>query len=304
MTAHRTFRTRSETPSLPAAGGEGWGEEGLTIKSSPSPRPSPHSFLAGRGSHAVCSSGFTLLELLLAVAAFALVLAAINGVFYGALKLRNKTVAGFDESLPLQQTLTILKRDLANIVVPGGKLSGTLQTSANSGMNSSASSSSSSSTSSSSSGNNSSALVNNGMVLGQSSPTLYTATASLDETSPFAEVQKVSYQLVSSTNLSSTGRDLVRSVTRNLLPTLQDQAVKQSLLTGVQSITFQFHDGSQWRDSWDSTTADSARLPHAIKVQLQMAAEPSARTLPTPVELVVPLLVDGGSNTTAQSSSQ
>ena len=304
MTAHRTFRTRSETPSLPAAGGEGWGEEGLTIKSSPSPRPSPHSFLAGRGSHAVCSDGFTLLELLLAVAAFALVLAAINGVFYGALKLRNKTVAGFDESLPLQQTLTILKRDLANIVVPGGTLSGTLQTSANSGMNSSANSSSSSSTSSSSSGNNSSALVNNGMVLGQSSPTLYTATASLDETSPFAEVQKVSYQLVSSTNLSSTGRDLVRSVTRNLLPTLQDQAVKQSLLTGVQSITFQFHDGSQWRDSWDSTTADSARLPHAIKVQLQMAAEPSARTLPTPVELVVPLLVDGGSNTTAQSSSQ
>ncbi len=247
-------------------------------------------------------AAFTLLELLLAVAAFALVLAAINGVFYGALKLRNKTVAGFDESLPLQQTLTILKRDLANIVVPGGTLSGTLQTSANSGMNSSASSSSTSS--GSSSGINASTLVNNGMVLGQSSPTLYTATGSLDETSPFAEVQKVSYQLVSSTNLSSTGRDLVRSVTRNLLPTLQDQAVKQSLLTGVQSITFQFHDGTQWRDSWDSTTADSARLPHAIKVQLQMAAEPSARTLPTPVELVVPLLVDGGSNTTAQSSSQ
>ena len=252
------------------------------------------------------SAGFTLLELLLAVVAFALVLAAINGVFYGALKLRNKAVAGFDESLPLQQTLTILKRDLANIVVPGGTLSGTLQTSANSGMNSSASSSSSlsSSTSSSSSGINASTLVNNGMVLGQSSPTIYTATGSLDETSPFAEVQKVSYQLISSTNLSSTGRDLVRSVTRNLLPTLQDQAVKQSLLTGVQSITFQFHDGSQWRDAWDSTTADSARLPRAIKVQLQMAAELSARTLPTPVELVVPLLVDGGSNTTAQSSSQ
>ena len=250
------------------------------------------------------SAGFTLLELLLAVVAFALVLAAINGVFYGALKLRNKAVAGFDESLPLQQTLTILKRDLANIVVPGGTLSGTLQTSANSGMNSNASSSASSSTSSSSSGINASTLVNNGMVLGQSSPTIYTATGSLDETSPFAEVQKVSYQLISSTNLSSTGRDLVRSVTRNLLPTLQDQAVKQSLLTGVQSITFQFHDGSQWRDAWDSTTADSARLPRAIKVQLQMAGELNARTLPTPVELVVPLLVDGGSNTTAQSPSQ
>ena len=290
MTARRTFLKCSRTPSLPAEGGAP-----RIARHWPSPPTGP--------GNARRSGGFTLLELLLAVAAFALVLAAINGVFYGALKLRNKAVAGFDESLPLQQTLTILKRDLANIVVPGGTLSGTLQTSANSGMNSSASSSSSSSTSSSSSGINTSTLVNNGMVLGQSSPTIYTATGSLDETSPFAEVQKVSYQLVSSTNLSSTGRDLVRSVTRNLLPTLQDQAVKQSLLTGVQSITFQFHDGTQWRDAWDSTTADSARLPRAIKVQLQMAAEPSARTLPTPVELVVPLLVDGGSNTTAQSSS-
>jgi prepilin-type N-terminal cleavage/methylation domain-containing protein len=250
------------------------------------------------------ASGFTLLELLLAVAAFALVLAAINGVFYGALKLRNKAVAGFDESLPLQQTLSILKRDIANIVVPGGKLSGTLQTSANTGINSTDTSSSSSSTSSSSSGVSASTSVNDGMLLGQSSPTFYTATGSLDETSPFAEVQKVSYQLVSSTNLSSTGRDLVRSVTRNLLPSLQAQAVKQSLLTGVQSITFQFHDGSQWRETWDSTTEDSPRLPRAIKVQLQMAAEQDAPTLPTPVQLVVPLLVDGGSNTTAQSSSQ
>jgi type II secretion system protein J len=142
------------------------------------------------------------------------------------------------------------------------------------------------------------------MLLGLSSPTMYTATGSLDETSPFAEVQKVSYQLASSTNLSSTGRDLVRTVTRNLLPTSQAQSVNQSLLTGVQSITFQFHDGTQWRETWDSTTADSARLPRAIKVQLQMAAEPNARTVPTPVQLVVPLLNDGGSNTTAQSSSQ
>ena len=292
MTVPQPFWKRSRTPSLPAEGGAP-----SIARQWPSPPPGP--------ARARRSGGFTLLELLLAAAAFALVLAAINGVFYGALKLRNKTVAGFDESLPLQQTLTILKRDLANIVVPGGKLSGTLQTSANSGVNSSDSSSSSSSGSagSSSGGVSSPTLVNNGMLVGQSSPTLYTATGSLDETSPFAEVQKVSYQLVSSTNLDSTGRDLVRSVTRNLLPSLQAQAVKQSLLAGVQAISFQFHDGSQWRDSWDSTTADSARLPRAIKVQLQMAGELNARALPAPVELVVPLLVDGGSNTTAQSSS-
>ena len=37
------------TPSPPAAGGEGWGEEGIFIRRFPSPRPSPRSFVAGRG---------------------------------------------------------------------------------------------------------------------------------------------------------------------------------------------------------------------------------------------------------------
>ena len=46
---------------------------------------------------------FTLLELLIAVVAFAIVLAAINGVFYSALKLRNRSAASLEKSLPLTQ---------------------------------------------------------------------------------------------------------------------------------------------------------------------------------------------------------
>src|SRR5258708_18471485 len=72
--------------------------------------------------------GFTLLDLLIAVAVFAIVLAAINAVFYGALRLRDKTTEALKEALPMQQALAIIKRDLANIVVPGGTLSGLLQT--------------------------------------------------------------------------------------------------------------------------------------------------------------------------------
>src|SRR5216683_6662888 len=37
------------SPSPPAAGGEGRGEEGRFCSDFPSPQPSPHSFLAGRG---------------------------------------------------------------------------------------------------------------------------------------------------------------------------------------------------------------------------------------------------------------
>ena len=73
---------------------------------------------------------FTLMEILIATVAFAIVLAAINGVFYGALRLRNKSAAALDAAVPLQHTLAIIQRDLAGIVPPGGPLSGALQTSA------------------------------------------------------------------------------------------------------------------------------------------------------------------------------
>src|SRR4051794_21731005 len=71
--------------------------------------------------------GFTLLELLLAVAIFGIVLAAINTVFFSAMRLRNKTVAAIQEALPLQQTLTLIKHDLQGLVVPG-TIAGALQT--------------------------------------------------------------------------------------------------------------------------------------------------------------------------------
>src|SRR6185295_3602218 len=81
------------------------------------------------------SRGFTLIEILIAVTAFAIVLAAINTVFYAALRLRNKTALALDEALPIQQTVAIMKRDFANIVVPGGTLFGAFQTTPTLGLN-------------------------------------------------------------------------------------------------------------------------------------------------------------------------
>jgi type II secretion system protein J len=232
------------------------------------------------------TQAFTLLEVLIASVAFAIVLASINAVFYGAVRLRNKAVDSFDQAVPMQHALAILKRDLANIVAPGGTLSGTLQTTPNTGQ----------------SGQSASALLSQTTagLPGQSSPAFYTATGIIDETTPWAEVQKVSYFLTASTN-GSFGKDLFRSVTRNLLPSLVDQPVQQPLLSGVQTINFLFYDGTQWRDTWDSTT-EQTKLPRAVKVQIGMAAEEKNRLAPPPIELVVPLLVDGGTNSTSQAT--
>ena len=232
------------------------------------------------------------MEVIIAVVAFAIVLAAINAVFYGALELRKKTLSSFDEALPLQQALAIIKRDLANIVLPGGTLSGSLQTTPTTGLN----------TGSSSSGTTTGTPI----MPGQVSPNFYTATGIDDETSPFAEIQKVSYLLTDSTNRTG-GKDLVRSVTRNLLPSLQEQPVQQSLMSGVQMMIFLYYDGTQWRNTWDSTIADTKTgltntLPQAIKVQLALASERTGRLAPAPIELIVPVVVQGRTNATSQAN--
>jgi prepilin-type N-terminal cleavage/methylation domain-containing protein len=233
---------------------------------------------------------FTLVEVLLAVAVFAIVLVAIHGVFYGAVRLRNKTTAALDEAVPLQQTLEILRRDLANLVLPGGTLSGELQTTPNT-LNLSDEARQN--------------LANFGGGDGRGlvvSPPLYTAVGIIDDTVPWGDVERVTYWLREPTN-HTAGLDLVRSVARNLLPVVSEQPVEQWLMGGVQDLLFLFYDGTQWIDNWDSTTATN-KLPLAIKVQIQLVARETDRWLRPPVELVVPIVLQAGTNQTAQATEE
>lgn len=233
---------------------------------------------------------FTLLEVLLAVAVFAVVLVAIHGVFYGALRLRNKTVQTIEAAVPLQHAISIMKRDLANIVTPGGTFFGQLQTTPTTGMVSGQF------------GQNAATPGQGAILQGLASPAFHTASGIIDDAVPWGEVEKVFYHLAEPTN-HTAGKDLYRSVTRNLLPTLQEQPEDQWLLSGVQSIFFTFYDGTQWVETWDSTMA-STLLPEAIKVQIQLTQEPDDPLRREPVELVVPLAVQASTNQTAQTTEE
>ncbi|HEY6169489.1 MAG TPA: type II secretion system protein GspJ [Verrucomicrobiae bacterium] len=234
--------------------------------------------------------GFTLIEVLLAVVVFAIVLAAMNGVFFGALRLRNKAHEAFDTALPLQQTVGIIKRDLEGIMLPGGKFSGQFQTSPTT--------SSSTSTGSSTSAGSSTADLTGERV----SPDIYTCSGYIDDTSPWAEVQKVAYFLAEPTNSTATapGKDLVRSITHNLLPVLTDDPVQQPLLSGVESFALTYYDGTSWTETWDSTTATN--LPNAIKVQITLAQEKNQRSTLAPIEFIVPVMVQRRTNSTQQAT--
>jgi general secretion pathway protein J len=228
--------------------------------------------------------GFTLLELLLAVMIFAVVLSALHVVFFTAFKLRNKTTENIERGLPLQQTLAIIKRDLANLAPPGGPLSGLLQ-----------------STPTATSSGSMSASMN-----GQGGPQFYTAVGIVDDSAPWGEIERVSYTLSPATQ-NTPGQDLHRMVTRNLLPASQADTDDQYLMSGVESLAFQFYDGNAWRDTWDSTQADTLtgltnNLPRAIKLQLRLYNDNRSMGAMEPVELIVPVMVQARTNVTSDTT--
>jgi prepilin-type N-terminal cleavage/methylation domain-containing protein len=213
------------------------------------------------------TGGFTLLEILIASSIMAILLVAINATFLGALHLRERTVDSIESSLPVEEALQIIQRDLANLVVStngtNGSFFGPLQT-----------------------------INQTNMLPGQMGPDFYTSGGELDGMVPWGNVEKIDYLLAAPTNGmgGGPGQDLIRAITRNLLPINQPPLPeeKHTLLSGVQSVTFLYYDGTQWDAVWDTT--QQTNLPLAIKVQIQMATSRSGAAAPNPpLELVVPV---------------
>jgi general secretion pathway protein J len=228
-----------------------------------------HSLLLGRG-------GFTLMELVLAMAVCAIVLAAINAVFFSALRLRDTTTRAVDESLPVQQALATMRRDLQCVMPPStnGVMSGDFKV-----------------------GDVTSLGLNQNVAI-----ELYTTTGALHENEPWGDVQRVTYELrPSAAGAVAPGKDLVRSVTRNLLATITPTPDEQWLMGHVESVEFDCYDGTQWRTTWDTTMGDT-NLPVAVRVQIQMARNNAGSPLDQqPIVLVVP--IDSESRTNQMQTS-
>lgn len=220
---------------------------------------------------------FTLIEVILAVGIFAIVLVAINTAFFAALKLRQKTSEALERRLPLDHALSVIRRDLMNAVPPGGVLAGDFRNGNSGGAASSSSKSSSA------------AGANRGLGTAQNGGLdFFTSTGNLRDDAPWGDIQEVNYQLQEPADrLHTYGRDLVRTVTRNLLATAAQVADVQRLVGNVETLDFFFFDGTQWRNDWDTTAGDTG-LPQAVRVRIQLASAdgPSPRGA-QPMEMVV-----------------
>jgi general secretion pathway protein J len=227
------------------------------------------------------SSGFTLIELLLAIGIMATILAAMSTILFVAFKLNNGVTDSVDQSMPVEQALNYIQRDLANVIGTTNTMLGT----------------------------NGTAVSTNTMLIGpfqtinqtnvlpdQIGPDFYTTGGMPDGLVPWGDIEKVDYLLSPPTNRMMFGKDLVRAVTRNLLPVnppgVPDQ--KRTVLSGVQSVVFMYYDGLQWDPTWDST--QQTNLPSAIKMDIQMAAQGKGSALGPKYELVIPLDVQVTTN--------
>ncbi len=231
-------------------------------------------------------AGFTLIELLLATLIFAIVLVSINTVFFAALHLRRSATEALEESVPLNQALGILRRDLQNAITPGGVLAGNFRSGNQGGGFGGVANSTGSSTAGSTGGAATAGVA--GSLTALNGLDFFTSTGTLSDNAPWGDIQEVNYQLMESTEkANASGRDLVRSVTRNLLSFSAQPPEVQRLASSIERLDFEFYDGVQWRDTWDTTAGDSG-LPMAVRVSVQLAARDNATTVRSePLQMIV-----------------
>jgi len=226
-------------------------------------------FLLERGSSTrntqpATRHGFTLIEMLIAVALSAMVLALVSTVFFNAMRLRTGASEIAAETLPVDHAVDIMKHDL-QCIVPAGVLAGPMGSDA--------------------------------VGIGMSAPIIleiFTGNAALNTDTPWGDVQKIDYSLQTPTNRNVVaGMSLMRGVTRNLLPSGTVAPDQQTLLDGVQNLKFTYYDGTNWNDTWTTTLSN---IPIAIRVTIDFATSRSDTRVKSPVKFLVPIVTWANTN--------
>ena len=199
----------------------------------------------------------------LAIGVAAVVLLAIHAALFGGLRLRDATSDLVDAATPVDMTLVTMRRDLQCVMTPTNGTSKIL------------------------SGDFRAGTLNSPGVNGDVAVEMFTATGALSPKEPWGDIQRVTYELQAPADNSAAGKNLVRTITRNLLSTTTPEVDDQLMLSGVQSLKVSCYDGAQWQDTWDTTGITSAytNLPVAVRVDIQMWGDNTAG----PIEIVVPI---------------
>jgi type II secretion system protein J len=232
------------------------------------PHPNPPPEYRRRGfkpgvigdAHRAHRTGFTLIELILAITISVVLAWTLYSAMYSALHARKSAEAAVEPTRAGAIAADLMRQDFDNVPPPTGILAGPFEGVHSAGQG------------------------------GADSDDVQFYTVGTDEPadgSPLEDgIRKV--ELTISTDYNPPA--LVRRVTRNLLSSSEPLVNEEVLCRNVRGFSLTYFDGYTWQDSWDST-ADNV-LPLAVSMTLQLndptAADPQ-QAPPRTITRVFPL---------------
>jgi type II secretion system protein J len=185
------------------------------------------------------ASAFTLLEVLVATTLISILAGSLYATLSIAFKARRSAIASVEPVRKADLTLGLLGEDLRSAAVPNGRLAGPFA--GQDGTDDR--------------GHDSDSLA------------FYGTTRSPEAAEGIGDIQKV--ELLCEPSDDGETQVLVRCVTTNLLSPTTVEPQREILCRSVYAFNLRYFDGSDWLDTWDSTTVDNV-LPSAIEVTLQL----------------------------------
>lgn len=182
--------------------------------------------------------GFTLLEMLVATALFAVLAGSLYASLHIAFKARDSATAALDPARRLELALNLLEQDLRSAMIPKGILAGSFT-----GLDGK-----------DASGNESDCLV-------------LCCTTSEAAYQGAADVKKV--ELSCEQSAQAGEQVLLRRITNNLLSPRTLEPRVEVICRSVRAFNLRFFDGLDWQDIWDAGAYDNT-LPPAVEVTIEI----------------------------------
>jgi prepilin-type N-terminal cleavage/methylation domain-containing protein len=209
-------------------------------------------------------SGFTLLELLIALGMVAILAGSLYASLQVAFRAKKSAEASIVESRTVDLAMEFLRTAIQNAVPPNGVLAGNFVSDAGSDNR----------------GDPATDL------------TFFSTVESPQHVDANGEIKQVELTIdTPDGNGGSGGKDfcLVQKITRNLLAPTTPNPDEEVICRGVSNFTCRYFDGQNWQDTWDSTQENNI-LPLAVEVTLQLENNPKqfVRVFPIGCSTITP----------------
>ncbi len=213
------------------------------------------------GAARTVTGAFTLMEVLLASVASAVILASIYTVFSSAVHLRNGATDRIHHAQARARAENAIRKDLRAAYLSGSTTGAAMVLTA------------------------AQQSPHNSQFPGYLQFT--TTNAELSDDSPGGDVQEIEYYVTKGADpAAAQSGSLVRTVTRNVLSTTTASPIEQTILNGVTALDVSFFDGSQWSNSWQYAQQGDP-IPVGIRVRIELA--PGAGTASeAPIDITIP----------------